>query len=80
VGVSKKILTITLDNASTNDSYVRVLKQTLNIKKILLCKGEFFHLYCCAHILNLIVQDGLKRSLILSKRFERVLSILEDHK
>jgi hypothetical protein len=78
--INKKILTITLDNASTNDSYVGVLKQTLNIKNIILCEGEFFHLHRCTHILNLIMQDGLKRSLMLSKRFERVLSILEDHK
>jgi hypothetical protein len=37
-----------------------LLKQKLNIKRALLCEGEFLHLCCCAHILNLIVQDGLK--------------------
>ncbi|XP_042958031.1 zinc finger BED domain-containing protein RICESLEEPER 1-like [Carya illinoinensis] len=48
------------DNASSNDVSVELLRTQLNIKKALLCDGEFFHLRCCAHILNLIVQDGLK--------------------
>jgi hypothetical protein len=59
-GIDKKIFTITLDNASANDRCADLLKQKLNIKKALLCEGEFLHLSCCAHILNLIVQDGLK--------------------
>jgi hypothetical protein len=36
------------------------LKPKLNMKNTLSCEGELFHMYCCAHNLNLIVQDGLK--------------------
>jgi hypothetical protein len=49
-----------LDNASSNDVCVSLLRNQLNIKKALVCKGWFFHIHCCAHIFNLIVQDGLK--------------------
>ena len=51
---------MTLDNASSNDCFVELLKSQLNLKNALLRDGEFFHVRCCAHILNLIVQDGLK--------------------
>ncbi|XP_059436041.1 zinc finger BED domain-containing protein RICESLEEPER 2-like [Corylus avellana] len=59
-GIENKIFSITLDNASSNDSCVGFLKEKLNMKKALPCDGDFFHMRCCAHILNLIVQDGLK--------------------
>jgi DNA-binding FadR family transcriptional regulator len=49
-----------LDNAYSNDVYVELLKHQLNIKKALLCLRELIHLCCCAHIFNLITQDGLK--------------------
>ncbi|XP_061371669.1 zinc finger BED domain-containing protein RICESLEEPER 2-like [Gastrolobium bilobum] len=59
-GIEKKIFTITLDNASANDSMVSGLRNQLNMQKLLLCDGKFFHARCSAHILNLIVQDGVK--------------------
>ncbi|XP_074347623.1 zinc finger BED domain-containing protein RICESLEEPER 2-like [Apium graveolens] len=55
-----KLFSITLDNASSNDVFVGILKTQLNLRKALLNKGKFFHIRCCAHILNLIVQEGLK--------------------
>ena len=55
-----KLFSITLDNASSNEAFVNTLKTQLNLRNALLNKGEFFHIRCCAHILNLIVQEGLK--------------------
>ena len=55
-GIHTKAVSITLDNASSNDSMVDCLKFDLD----LMGDGAYFHVRCCAHILNLIVQDGLK--------------------
>ena len=59
-GIEKKLFSITLDNASANDCSVELLKKQLNFRCLLLMDGKFFHVRCCAHILNLIVQDDLK--------------------
>ena len=56
-GLEKKVFCLTVDNASSNDSMQSILKKQLH--KDLVCGGEFFHVRCSAHILNLIVQDGL---------------------
>ena len=55
-GIQEKVFSITLDNASSNDSMVDFLKTEID----LVCEGEYFHVRYCAHIMNLIVQDELK--------------------
>lgn len=56
----KKVFSLTLDNASSNGNMQNILKEHLGLSNSLLHNGEFFHVRCGAHILNLIVQDGLK--------------------
>ena len=54
------IFTITVDNASSNDVAIEYLRRKAKdrVGSLLVC--EFLHMRCYAHILNLIVQDGLK--------------------
>ena len=54
------IMAVTLDNASSNDLGIKHLKKKLLSCNSLLMRGEYMHLRCCAHILNLIVKEGLK--------------------
>nr|KAJ0191769.1 hypothetical protein LSAT_V11C800442250 [Lactuca sativa] len=60
-GIERKLFSITLDNASSNDVCVGLLKNQLHLMNSIVYDGKLFHLRCCAHILNLIVQDGLKQ-------------------
>ena len=57
--IKDKVWTVTVDNASYNDVAVRMLKDNLSYKNKLPLSGKLFHVRCCAHILNLLVQDGL---------------------
>ena len=59
-GIEKKSFSMTLDDALNNGCFIEILKNQLNLKDALVMDGDFFHICCCAHILNLIVQDGLK--------------------
>ena len=53
----ERVLTITVDNASSNNVSIQYVKKTVNQCAIL--GGQHMHLRCSTHILNLIVQDGL---------------------
>ena len=58
-GIDKKVFSLTLDNASANDCMQQFLKDQLKLHGNLVCDGELFHIRCCAHILHLIVKEGL---------------------
>lgn len=58
--IDNKIFSFTVDNASYNDSMIASLKGHLQRKNCLFYGGEFFHLRCACHIINLVVQAGLK--------------------
>ncbi|GJR77892.1 zinc finger BED domain-containing protein RICESLEEPER 2-like protein [Tanacetum coccineum] len=68
-GIDKKVFTLTLDNAKYNDGLVESLKDHLRLNNVLLCDGKFLHVRCGAHVLNLIVQSGLK---VIEKSIEKV--------
>lgn len=51
--------TITINNASSNDVVVGYMRRKLNKKGDCILDGEFLHMMCCAHNLNLIVKDGM---------------------
>jgi hypothetical protein len=49
---------VTVDNCTTNDKAVDMIVGKIGKKKLPL-EGTLLHMRCCAHILNLIVKDGL---------------------
>ncbi|KAL3643109.1 hypothetical protein CASFOL_013924 [Castilleja foliolosa] len=68
----EKIMSVTLDNAKNNDTCVSDLKRRLNKRGgMLLLGGEFFHVRCFAHIMNLVVRDGIEMVTDTIKRLRR---------
>lgn len=56
----RNVSTITVDNATSNDVAVTYLKRKIVNMNGLMGDGECFHMRCSAHILNLVVNEGLK--------------------
>ncbi|XP_026437984.1 zinc finger BED domain-containing protein RICESLEEPER 2-like [Papaver somniferum] len=59
-GIGGKVTSITLDNAASNTSCVKIMKSRFIARNVMSDTGKRnFHIRCCAHIINLIVRDGL---------------------
>ena len=58
LNIKRKLSSITIDNAATNDRMIDFILLALD-KNDLILGGQKFHIRCYAHILNLIVKDGL---------------------
>jgi hypothetical protein len=57
--LDEKISSVTLDNCTANDVVIPLLVRN-NGRHRLLNHGNLLHMRCSAHILNLIVKDGLE--------------------
>ncbi|KAH0749059.1 hypothetical protein KY290_028291 [Solanum tuberosum] len=55
----ENLFTVTLDNASANDSAIKHLKARIDDWKGVILRNEFLHVRCNAYILNIIVKEGL---------------------
>lgn len=56
--LDRKLSTLTVDNCTTNDAMIEVILEKIPPNSLIL-EGKLFHMRCCAHILNLVVRDGL---------------------
>lgn len=54
------VFTLTVDNASSNSTTIKYLVKKTKDWEGTILEHEFLYVHCCAHILNLIVWDGLK--------------------
>ena len=55
-----RLFTITADNASSNEVAIDYVKKKTKERDNSILGIEFILMRCCAHILNLIVKNGLK--------------------
>ena len=56
--IDRKLSAVTMDNCSTNDAVIKIILDKLQ-RGVLIMRGSMLHMCCAAHVLNLIIQDGL---------------------
>uniref|UniRef100_A0ACD5UPI0 Uncharacterized protein n=1 Tax=Avena sativa TaxID=4498 RepID=A0ACD5UPI0_AVESA len=58
--IEEKVISLTMDNASSNDVAAKNLMAKFVARKVPGFIPHHFHVRCCGHIVNLVVQDGLQ--------------------
>jgi hypothetical protein len=58
--IEDKVITITLDNASNNNTTITNLTSKLLARRNAQFDPLYFHVRCASHIVNLVVNDGLQ--------------------
>ncbi|XP_022683481.1 zinc finger BED domain-containing protein RICESLEEPER 2-like [Setaria italica] len=71
-GIRNKLFTLTVDNASNNNTACDLLVDTHKYE--LMLEGAHLHVRCCAHILNILVQDGMK---IIHEGIKKIRELLK---
>ncbi|XP_021631852.1 zinc finger BED domain-containing protein RICESLEEPER 2-like [Manihot esculenta] len=64
----KRVFTVTVDNASSNDVAISFLKRKINAWRFSILSCKYLHMRCIAHIINLVVIDGMKDGLTPIKK------------
>ncbi|XP_065634594.1 zinc finger BED domain-containing protein RICESLEEPER 3-like [Quercus suber] len=68
--IDLKLSAIIVDNASNNDGMMKLVSDKLQASSLIL-GGKLLHMRCAAHILNLVVQEGLN---VIGDGIEKVRS------
>jgi hypothetical protein len=85
----RKVFSITVDNASANNAAIEILRDEFRLKGIFLPVGRLlFHVRCCAHITNLLMQvelskigdiiDSVRQGIKYIVAFERRLNMFSE--
>mgnify|MGYP000858915879 CR=1 FL=1 len=53
----EKVFSITVDNASANDGTISYMRRVMNNAKTSIAEGQYIHMRCAAHAINMIVLD-----------------------
>ncbi|KAK4285003.1 hypothetical protein QN277_001756 [Acacia crassicarpa] len=64
-----KVLTITMDDVTGNDTALAYIKKRLKNWEALVCDGDYLQVKCYAHVLNLLISEGLK---VLKNSFDAI--------
>lgn len=72
-----KVFTITVDNASSNDLGVHYMQESLQSREGCVLGGKILYMRCGAHILGLIVREGLKDVEISISRIRRAIRFVK---